>query len=532
MPPRQHRDWRRPTGPFALDLSHPLAVRLLGDLYVPFHLRSGLSVVRRGGGAGVLSVSGNRPSPGPAPDPLGWAMQSVSGGAFTVPTNATDTYQTNFAIAFWVRCRSTGQANKYLLERDRNGLSIIYGYVANAVEVFSSFYTGSDPRTGSQITVSDTQWHHIAYTYDGATWSGYLDGRVVFSTARTFSMPSTASSTAVLGNNWDLTANPDIDLAEVLMVPYALSAAEVAYLWAPSTRWDLHGQRRRTYFVPAGAGGTTYTQTLTGALTLAGVIRQQPAVRLVGAATPAGALRQLAATGHAGTLTSAGAAREQGQPRLTGTLTPSGVAAKRANTLTSGALTSSGTVALLKVALRSFAGGLTTAGALAQRPALFLSASLAGAGTLARHTHQALSGAVTAVGQLRQAISQRVIGALTSSGALLAVRAALLTLAGAVASTGAVRHTVLPRLGGALLGAGVLLRHTSKALSGTAASSGRPLVLVQRPLAGVVGWIGALLTSIGAAIQPPVLRLPARNGQRVTLIAASAAFRRLPARKG
>ena len=30
------------------------------------------------------------------------------------------------------------------------------------------------------MPLEDTEWHHIAYTYDGVTWSGYIDGIQVF----------------------------------------------------------------------------------------------------------------------------------------------------------------------------------------------------------------------------------------------------------------------------------------------------------------------------------------------------------------
>src|SRR5439155_1685078 len=67
--------------------------------------------------------------------------------------------------------------------------------VNNTVEFYASGFTGSDPRPGSGIVLNDTNFHHIAYKYDGVTWAGFLDGQPVFSVARTFSL---AASTGKL----------------------------------------------------------------------------------------------------------------------------------------------------------------------------------------------------------------------------------------------------------------------------------------------------------------------------------------------
>lgn len=243
---------QRPSGPVVLN-RQSVHSQWLDDLFLPLSLdASGRDFGRY---RVVREVRGTAPSFQPSPWPLGSAFRSVSGGCYSYGGNPTDTYQTNFTIAFWFRTRDTAQTNKYLLERDRNGLSIIYGYVANSIEVFSTFYTGSDPRTGSQITVDDTLWHHIAYTYDGSTWAGYKDGQQVFSTARTFSMPNTASARINIGNNDDLNANPDVELAHVLMRPVAMPAAAIWQLWEPNTRWDLYWVPGRTLYLDLAAGG-------------------------------------------------------------------------------------------------------------------------------------------------------------------------------------------------------------------------------------------------------------------------------------
>jgi len=91
----------------------------------------------------------------------------------------------NFTLEFWFKSNNINQTNKFLLYRSGAQAVIRYGLTPGYVEFTASSYSGSDPGSGSQIPIADTDWHHIAYTYNGAQWIGYLDGQVVFSTART-----------------------------------------------------------------------------------------------------------------------------------------------------------------------------------------------------------------------------------------------------------------------------------------------------------------------------------------------------------
>ncbi len=66
------------------------------------------------------------------------------------------------------------QNKKYLFLANGTGstVSVIFGYVANTVELYSDV----DIRTGSQIAVNDGLEHTIVYAYDGDKVTGYLDG--------------------------------------------------------------------------------------------------------------------------------------------------------------------------------------------------------------------------------------------------------------------------------------------------------------------------------------------------------------------
>jgi hypothetical protein len=118
---------------------------------------------------------------------------------------------TEFTLALWFRAASTDQSQKYLLSRNAPGgqYAIIYEYSDDRVDFFApSRSFGDDPRAGAQseMPIIDTDWHHIAYTYDGSTWSGYIDGVVQFEAVIEFGL-----SDAFASSWWIGAANPDVN---------------------------------------------------------------------------------------------------------------------------------------------------------------------------------------------------------------------------------------------------------------------------------------------------------------------------------
>ena len=94
----------------------------------------------------------------------------------------------NFSVKFKFKAASLSQYQKYILCKGNNDYAVIWGYGDNQIEFFAVGFTGADPRIGSGIEISDTEWHEIEYRYDGNIWSGYKDGVEVFSVNRTFSL--------------------------------------------------------------------------------------------------------------------------------------------------------------------------------------------------------------------------------------------------------------------------------------------------------------------------------------------------------
>jgi len=105
----------------------------------------------------------------------------------------------SFALELWVKLTTTAQTDAYLLNRD-DRYGIAFGIAPDTVELIAAGFSGPcDPAPLSAITVGDTEWHHIVYSYDATsdTWSGYRDGSEQFSTTCDFALATDAASLTI-----------------------------------------------------------------------------------------------------------------------------------------------------------------------------------------------------------------------------------------------------------------------------------------------------------------------------------------------
>lgn len=114
----------------------------------------------------------------------------------------------NFTIEGWFKPANLTQTNKFATFFGSNdGAShwdTIWEFTNNQIEFYSFGYSGLDPRTGSGITLSDTNWHHIAYIYNGTNWSYSLDGvNTVINANITFSLPQPSADNFTMGGSWN-----------------------------------------------------------------------------------------------------------------------------------------------------------------------------------------------------------------------------------------------------------------------------------------------------------------------------------------
>ena len=169
------------------------------------------------------------------------------------------------------RLRSTSQTNTYALKIGSGGEqnAILYGYASQQFEFFATGYSGTNPRTGTGISVADQNVHTLAYVNDGARTYGVLDGRVVVDVAATttLAVSSTVASYLLSGGGGSYC---QMDLYEALV--WAGGGPSVGLL--QDITGDPNGRlfKPRSIWVPVSAGGATgYTLTAdAGAYTLSG----------------------------------------------------------------------------------------------------------------------------------------------------------------------------------------------------------------------------------------------------------------------
>jgi len=131
----------------------------------------------------------------------------VSGAGHAVASHEAKLNLTNsFAILMRFKAKATNQTSKYLLSKLNSGgtdnnYSLLYEYAADSVEFYAGGYTGSNPRTSSGLTISDTNWHAIAYRYNGTEWAKWLDGsKTTISASISFSLATGGTNSLYIGS--------------------------------------------------------------------------------------------------------------------------------------------------------------------------------------------------------------------------------------------------------------------------------------------------------------------------------------------
>ncbi|MBU2036859.1 LamG domain-containing protein, partial [Patescibacteria group bacterium] len=141
----------------------------------------------------------------------------------------------NLTLSFWMKAANLTQTNSYLLSKlsgsSNNAYSVVWEYANNTVEFYAISYGFGRPSTNSQITINDTNWHHIIYTYDGATWRGYKDGVEAITPVSLVSSLTATAGNLLIGsfNGTQYLFNGLID--DVRVYNRALSAGEITDLY-------------------------------------------------------------------------------------------------------------------------------------------------------------------------------------------------------------------------------------------------------------------------------------------------------------
>lgn len=145
---------------------------------------------------------------------------------------------TAWSFQIWFKAAALGQSNKYLLSRPNTGLTdnvyaVPWSYHSNAVSIYLGAGAAHGYPTDGDITLADTNWHHIIYTYDGTTLNGYLDGSTAFAGISWSSFTATSSTAPFYigdfaGSN---SFSPNGVLDEIGIWNRALTSSEVTSLY-------------------------------------------------------------------------------------------------------------------------------------------------------------------------------------------------------------------------------------------------------------------------------------------------------------
>ncbi len=146
-----------------------------------------------GTGAGLFTYASNTvPTAG-----FGQAMSFNGSSLAEIPHNDSYDITNSFTIEFWLKVSDLTKS-QYLVSRNGkdNAANQWAAHYSNAGKVQFYTSTGTSYSPGSQaslptIPLTDTSWHHIAFTYDGSTFSAYKDDVLTGSYPVTFSLPAT-----------------------------------------------------------------------------------------------------------------------------------------------------------------------------------------------------------------------------------------------------------------------------------------------------------------------------------------------------
>ena len=240
-------------------------------------------------------------------------------------------------------------------------------------------------------------------------------------------------------------------------------AATVTMSWTRSAAavWATGGVS-----IKPAAGGTQFTQAVTGALSFSGPLANQTGKVL------------------SGSLSFAGALVKQVSRALTGGLTFAGALAKQVGKVLAGAVSFAGAMTAAKIVLKAIEGILSFAGALAKQTGKPMAGVLSFSGAIVKQPLKVLTGAVSFAGAMTKQAGKALAGVVSFAGVLSATKLILKALVGVLDFVGAiVRQTGKP-LSGSLTFAGTVAITFVKLLVGSLAFAGAAVKRTARALTG------------------------------------------------
>src|SRR5262249_44395093 len=107
----------------------------------------------------------------------GLIFDGVNDSVVVPSTSSLEFAGRSFSVALWVRTSKSGP--QMLVEKQYTGLTKLVLFSLNRDGVVPggfSVFNGASWNDSAFRNVNDGQWHHLAVTYDGATFRLYRDG--------------------------------------------------------------------------------------------------------------------------------------------------------------------------------------------------------------------------------------------------------------------------------------------------------------------------------------------------------------------
>lgn len=187
------------------------------------------------------------------PDPYNNSRDSVLGDLYfknrayyfdgtsdyiSCPFNARYDITNKFSFSVWAKPDNLSSTYRIIFGRqvsaaNNSTWALTWELVNDNYSFYTSGQTGTSPYGSSHMAITDTRWHHIVYTYNGATFTKYLDGVVKGTSTITFSLAASSKPmTFGIGDSGNTPTTSFVgSLAVGIMWNRPLTADEVRLLY-------------------------------------------------------------------------------------------------------------------------------------------------------------------------------------------------------------------------------------------------------------------------------------------------------------